>query len=505
MLAAPWLPGAAAEQWHGVPAGVSAGGDGQEGAGLGFEGEGDAEAQVFAEVCAEGPAGGRKPWSPAVAHADGGEVLKPSQPGGLRTHSSSRMLQVAAAATAGALEPGAEAELPPWWPGGDMARRAAQAAAGRGGQGLGADTDAALPAVERGAQHGSGDHERGGVHGAGEAGVTTPDVRESGQAAGDATEAVASAGRFFCDERLDDPYGESEGDEGAARRWGAAVATHAAVEGLAGAAAARSTEGVGAALGAAAAALAARLPRHISAFGESSREESGPLGGLQLPSRITVFGGGDDSLAASDGDGGPGKGRGGAGGGLHRLALMGSAARMGRVGGPGNGDADGEAEGAMGGAAAGFLVGGSGGSLLLGDSRLCITQEWGAGPPAGQSGELLAGPGGADGAGGSVGSEGRQGGRLGGGVALWAVGLAGLRRSPLDLGGGQGLGGPCEDGEGGEGSGDGANPLQVRGVRWGGRCGEGGRLGGGWQDSSVVLRWGRPGADGRAVPLVPPL
>ncbi|KAG2429136.1 hypothetical protein HYH02_014173 [Chlamydomonas schloesseri] len=133
------------------------------------------------------------------------------------------------------------------------------------------------------------------------------------------------------------------------------------------------------------AAAADMLPRHISAFGESSRDNSqgGGAGagaangsGPFLPSRITIFGD-DDSINGSGPDSGAigagkqaqGNGNGNNTGGLHRLALLGGTGGAQRwpdaTGGVGGGEA---------GEGGGFPVNGS----LVGDSGRCITQEFGA-------------------------------------------------------------------------------------------------------------------------------
>ncbi|KAG2446367.1 hypothetical protein HXX76_000953 [Chlamydomonas incerta] len=179
------------------------------------------------------------------------------------------------------------------------------------------------------------------------------------------------------------------------------------------------------------AAAADMLPRHISAFGESSRDNSQGGGGAGaangsgpfLPSRITIFG--DDESINGIGSG-PDSGAIGAKqqqgnghhtGGLHRLAVPGAAGGSPRWPDMGPGAGGGEA-----GEAVGFPMNGS----LVGDSGRCITQEFGAKQ---QSSLLDPGDGG---------EGGSQGGAHGGG------GDRG-RMSPLDplllRTGGLGLGG----------------------------------------------------------------
>lgn len=132
------------------------------------------------------------------------------------------------------------------------------------------------------------------------------------------------------------------------------------------------------------AAVADMLPRHISAFGESSRDNSqGGAGagavngsGPFLPSRITIFG--DDESVYGFGSGpnsgaiGTGKqqqGNGNNTGGLHRLAVLGGVGGAARWPDTAAGAGGGEA-----GDIGGFPVNGS----LVGDSGRCITQEFGA-------------------------------------------------------------------------------------------------------------------------------
>ncbi|GLC52329.1 hypothetical protein PLESTB_000617000 [Pleodorina starrii] len=132
-------------------------------------------------------------------------------------------------------------------------------------------------------------------------------------------------------------------------------------------------------------AAADMLPRHISAFGESSRDDSQGGGrgasGPQLPSRITIFGD-DESLSGTQcGGSTSGGGRLGgaaAAGGLHRLAVLGALGGAAAAGGvaawldphAASGDAVGGKSGTTG------LLG-PGDDLVAGDSRLCITQEFG--------------------------------------------------------------------------------------------------------------------------------
>ncbi|GFR41774.1 hypothetical protein Agub_g2533 [Astrephomene gubernaculifera] len=161
------------------------------------------------------------------------------------------------------------------------------------------------------------------------------------------------------------------------------------------------------------------LPRHISAFGESSRDESrGAAGaGPFLPSRITIFGD-DGSLNGTHGGGcsvGGGRAGGGAADnvGLRRLvAGVGGPARWPHPGA--HADA-GPGVGAHGGGG-GFPGAGGPEDMLAGDSRLCITQEFGT-----QQQSSLHDPGGNHDSGDDDGDGGGRGGRGAGG-----------RVSPLD-------------------------------------------------------------------------
>ncbi|KXZ47269.1 hypothetical protein GPECTOR_36g121 [Gonium pectorale] len=216
-----------------------------------------------------------------------------------------------------------------------------------------------------------------------------------------------SGAGFYCDEELEDPYGEPyHGDahggadqhraaagadaedafgEGKARsddaeRRVAAGLPPAEATALPASGRAFGGEGTGRAGAHAGRALAAvdMLPRHISIFGESSRDNSlgGGAGGGSfpgLPSRITIFGD-DESMGRGTLGGGGSTGRPGDGGAPpppqpHRLAFGASGAGAARW--P-----------ALGGGGGAVLHGGDGSvhlqlDLVAGESRQCITQEFG--------------------------------------------------------------------------------------------------------------------------------